>query len=218
VGDIAFFVAFDLLSFEDIPNSVKVLFTKILTSTGLAQIQDVYYGMTKDPISFEDIITMYCNKTARYTFSLPLCAGALLSGASASVVSGLDIVGKLLGIIFQLKDDQLGMFGNKQEIGKVVGDDIVAGKKTPYHYYLYQCVNTKEHATLDAIFGNKQTSMNDIAYVQKLCYSYGVDKKVEQELEKYGDMAQKAIEILETQQKNKQLFLELLNFSLTRKK
>jgi len=37
--------------------------------------------------------------------------------------------GEALGIVFQLQDDRLGLFGDEVSIGKSVGSDIKEGKK-----------------------------------------------------------------------------------------
>jgi geranylgeranyl pyrophosphate synthase len=56
--------------------------------------------------------------TGRYTFSLPLMIGGLLAEQSEQTLNLLEMVGERMGIIFQLKDDELGLFGDQSEIGK----------------------------------------------------------------------------------------------------
>lgn len=217
-GDVAFFWAFDLLSCEEIPYSVKKLFVQILTETGMAQMQDVYYGMTKKQVPFEAVLNMYVHKTARYTFCLPLCAGALMGDASPQIIPLLNDLGENLGIMFQLKDDELGMFGEQKDLGKPVGDDIMTGKKTPYHYYLQQQATLSEQKKLAAIFGNSSSSEEDIRYVQTLCRSYKIDIRIQEILNNYATKAQDNIDQLQLNEQSKFIFQDLLNFNLTRKK
>ncbi|KAF0970476.1 polyprenyl synthetase family protein [Gordonia sp. YY1] len=69
-------------------------------------------------------------KTAAYTVARPLELGARLAGASEDMVATLRKIGHDLGIAFQLRDDQLGVFGDPERTGKPSGDDLVSGKRT----------------------------------------------------------------------------------------
>ncbi|MDS1112562.1 polyprenyl synthetase family protein [Gordonia westfalica] len=69
-------------------------------------------------------------KTAAYTVARPLELGARLAGASEELVATLRKIGHDLGIAFQLRDDQLGVFGDPERTGKPSGDDLISGKRT----------------------------------------------------------------------------------------
>lgn len=77
-----------------------------------------------------DILAMIENKTASYSFSAPLQAGAVLGGASAASVARLGEVGRHLGVAFQLRDDVLGVFGSASVTGKSSLSDLREGKQT----------------------------------------------------------------------------------------
>jgi geranylgeranyl pyrophosphate synthase len=72
--------------------------------------------------SAKDILQTYRYKTARYTFSLPLAAGARLAGASNKTIQHLEEVGEHLGILFQVRDDELDVGEDKQTLASVVGN------------------------------------------------------------------------------------------------
>ncbi len=61
-------------------------------------------------------------------FSLEL--GALLAGAGEEQRTALREFGTNIGIGFQLKDDLLDVYADKNKFGKQVGGDIIANKKT----------------------------------------------------------------------------------------
>lgn len=69
-------------------------------------------------------------KTAAYTIERPLHIGAAIAGAPDETIAGLRRFGRDIGVAFQLRDDQLGMFGDPSVTGKPIGDDLREGKRT----------------------------------------------------------------------------------------
>ena len=69
-------------------------------------------------------------KSAKYSVEQPFELGARLAGAKPEFVRALSTFTLPLGQAFQLRDDELGVFGDPQATGKPAGDDLVEGKKT----------------------------------------------------------------------------------------
>ena len=69
-------------------------------------------------------------KTAAYTIERPLHIGAAIAGADDAIVDAYREFGLDIGIAFQLRDDQLGVFGDPAVTGKPAGDDLREGKRT----------------------------------------------------------------------------------------
>ncbi len=101
----------------------------IVGLTVVGEMQDVRMSYGKDA-TVQDIMTMYENKTARYTFEGPLKLGSILAGADDAACTQWAAYAVPLGIAFQLRDDMLGIFGDEHKTGKPVGSDIVEGKMT----------------------------------------------------------------------------------------
>ncbi|MCS4276894.1 geranylgeranyl diphosphate synthase type II [Mycetocola sp. BIGb0189] len=80
--------------------------------------------------SITRILNMTEHKTASYTFSVPLRAGAVLAGADENLLGALDEVARALGLAFQLQDDHLGVFGESARTGKSITADLSSGKNT----------------------------------------------------------------------------------------
>jgi geranylgeranyl diphosphate synthase type I len=84
-GDVGYFVAWDVLARLPIDLtrkcSLMALVSRELAFVGLGQMQDVAFGSFPDAPARREVLALYLNKTARYTFSLPLMAGAMLAGA-----------------------------------------------------------------------------------------------------------------------------------------
>jgi geranylgeranyl diphosphate synthase, type I len=68
-------------------------------------------------------------KSGRYSIEKPLVIGGLLATAGDEFVNAISEFGDPLGEAFQLRDDLLGVFGDRDTIGKPVDSDIREGKR-----------------------------------------------------------------------------------------
>ena len=100
-----------------------------------------------DPFTTEDHARLVARmKSGRYSVEEPLTIGATLGGGSSELIEGLARFGAPLGEAFQLRDDLLGMFGDRSSTGKPVDSDVREGK----HHLLYaRTVATLEGAERD---------------------------------------------------------------------
>ncbi len=102
---------------------------EVVSLTVAGEAQDIlieYRGHATEA----EILSMYENKTARYTIDGPLELGTILAGGSKDLASALSAYAVPVGIAFQIQDDILGIFGNRERIGKPIGSDIEEGKIT----------------------------------------------------------------------------------------
>jgi geranylgeranyl diphosphate synthase type I len=218
-GDIAFFLAFDILGRLDLQVSPPLvsLCSKELSYVGVAQMLDVYWGQHAGEVELEDILSLYTYKTGRYTFSLPLLAGAVLAGASESNADTLERIGELLGIVFQLKDDELGLYGEEEALGKAVGSDIREGKKTPFYILLMNRVDDSERSGLNALFGKQDLSPEELDFVREAVERHGVRREINELCTSYAEKARELIDSLEgVAETYRGLFYQLLDYSLLR--
>jgi geranylgeranyl diphosphate synthase, type I len=68
-------------------------------------------------------------KSGRYSIEEPLAIGAELAGADPEQLQRLAGFGEPLGEAFQLRDDLLGLFGERSFLGKPVDSDVREGKR-----------------------------------------------------------------------------------------
>ena len=94
----------------------------------LADVENAVAGACADP---DALLAAAHNKTAVYSFTAPLCAGAVLAGAPAPVIAALERAGGHLGLAFQLADDLIGAFGSPAQAGRPAGGDLREAKRTP---------------------------------------------------------------------------------------
>lgn len=196
IGDLCYFEAFAALSraLEGHPRcrGILALCASGLAEVALAQMTDVSWGAVGTEPSEDEILAMYRGKTARYSFSLPLAVGALAANSSSS--NGADLVvpftelGERLGILFQVRDDELGLFGDVASTGKGRGSDLREGKKTLFRARLLAAAPAAELPRLSALFGGgAEAGSEDIAYISGLADELGVTRSI-------SDMSRKAEE------------------------
>jgi geranylgeranyl diphosphate synthase type I len=113
-------------------------------------------------------MTLYAHKTGRYSFSLPLVAGALLAGKTLDQCKSLEALGEHMGVAFQIRDDELGIFGSQEELGKPIGSDIREGKKTLFFRALMDSLDPGERERIGAYFGSSKSGRPELEEVRTL--------------------------------------------------
>ncbi len=222
VSDLCQFLAWELISSTRLNTHIKDKLIKIIShdinQTALAQISDCEFALSPQDPTQEEILAMYLAKTGHYTFSLPMLCGAGLAGLKDKKSLGLLAkIGEKLGIIFQIKDDELGIYGETENTGKPVGNDIKENKKTIWRYYLLKSAPTAEKAKLNKLFGNKNLKPEDLNLIKQAMIDYQVKNKIDQLIEQKSQLVKKNIQQLKMPQLNQ--FLEnLLEFNLQRNK
>jgi geranylgeranyl diphosphate synthase type II len=129
-GDVMLVKAYDLLlAVEDkYFKQIIYLFNKTAAEVCEGQQFDMNFEKINN-VTADEYLRMIELKTAVLLgFSLQM--GALLADATPQEAQKLYDFGVNIGIGFQLKDDLLDVYGDKEKFGKQVGGDIVANKKT----------------------------------------------------------------------------------------
>lgn len=218
-GDIGFFFGYSLMANS---NAKPELIQKIIALTsqemalvGQAEMEDTYLGYDHTPITKDAILSVYTYKTARYTFSLPLMMGAMMAESNQETIDCLKRIGESIGILFQIKDDEIGLIGDQKKIGKPIGSDILANKQTLFAHHLFALASNEDKDRLKEIFGNQKSTQIDIEFVLDKMKEYGVFD----EINTYANSLAKSIkvEIAKIEDKNLQnLLTELLQYNLDR--
>src|SRR6056297_232785 len=220
VGDIAFFIAFEILSeVSRLTGNMQIseICSRELSYVGVAQMLDVYWGQTKAPITEKEVFDLYRYKTGRYTFSLPLLCGGHLAGATPEQLDDLERIGELLGIVFQLKDDELGLFGDEAQLGNPIGSDISEGKKTLFNVALMERANPQEKQQLDTLFGKPDLTPEEVEYVRGMVRKHGIREWVLDVCRRYAAEARELIDGMgNVSEPYRQILIDLLDYSLNR--
>ncbi len=212
LGDIAIFLAWQAFGQINLPHSVKndlsVLVSRELSRVGLAQMLDILEGEAsffasgerEGDLNEEDIIEkVYRYKTGRYSFSLPLLVGASVASASQSVLKALERAGEELGIAFQIKDDELGLWGQEEKLGKALGSDISGNKRTFYRFELFRSLSEraktgdKEALRILDFFGSSELSARDFQMVIASMEREGVRERIGERIQNHANRAKELL-------------------------
>ena len=213
-GDVAAFLAMERISTLPVDPVLRAdlvtLVSKEIISVGLAQMQDVHHGYISE-VTTEDILHVYTYKTGRYTFSLPLMTGARLAGVPAAQEHILARIGEHLGRIFQIRDDQLGLFGRSEEIGKTAGSDIRENKKTLFRESLLQRLPEDHPARF--VFGSADLDPQQIQMVQDEIVRTGVLDEVNRLVEDEQRRIMQLMDELEIPDAGREVLNALVNYN-----
>jgi geranylgeranyl diphosphate synthase type I len=218
-GDISFFMGQGLLSRletdPEIRRDVTELVFSEFSSVGLAEQVDIYSGYAPEEISEKDIRKLYRDKTARYTFSLPFKAGALMADVEKEEIEKLYELGEKIGIIFQLKDDELGLFGSEKETGKSLGSDLEENKKTLHRLKLLEKLSENEREEVKERLASELTQ-EDKEEIVEMVEDLGVKQEVREHMQEIAEDARTDIEQLEVDDDAKKFLNRLTDFCLER--
>jgi geranylgeranyl diphosphate synthase type I len=143
--------------------------------------------------------------------------GGLIAEARPEVIATLERLGETLGIIFQIKDDEIGLFGEAAETGKPVGSDIKEGKKTLYYGYLQRRATGADLERLRGIFGNSEIGESEVRYVRELTERLGIRREIQERADNLAESTRKLIDTLSAAgSPERGIFLGLLDYSLAR--
>jgi len=163
----------------------------------LAEMLDSQLAMIEQTVTLEQISELNLYKTARYTFSLPMVLAGHLLGAEVKTIKTLESIGEQIGLIFQIQDDYLGLFGDSKKTGKPILSDLREGKKTIFYYHLVNNpeLSQAERQLFEQHFAHNQLTATDEKKLQALFQSKSWPA-VEQELKNCQTEAEKLIDSL----------------------
>jgi geranylgeranyl diphosphate synthase, type I len=219
-SDMILFLALGQLQAQSVNSSINTALSRLFSQTFMTvcagQMEDIYWGLSAKFPAKRTIYNIMRAKTAAYTVALPLAAGAVLAEQSVEVQQHLYEIGLAGGIIFQIRDDELGAFGQTRQLGKPIGSDIREGKKTLLHYYLWRAATVSEKRFLRATYGAPDASSTDIAKVLELLQNYSIPAYLQQNIDQLTRTADKHIDQLKIDDKARQTLRSLVKLCAQR--
>ena len=165
----------------------------------------------------KQILEMYELKTANYTIIGPLLLGATLAGTSQNELNKIVDLGLDLGIMFQIQDDILGIFGKSETLGKSTKSDIIEGKKTILTSHFLANANKNDRATFNNIYGT-QVGEQDEKIIRELLLKSGSKEYAQNKLKTYEHLCINKINKLDISPSYKEKLISFTNFLVERQK
>lgn len=221
VADLLFFIAEEVLVNLELPADLyRTLLLKSnqeLSRLVLAEMEDVRFASQQQLVTKAQIYAMYIGKTGRYTGRWPLMTGAVLAGLNLNQVEELEKIGDQLGLVYQLSDDKLGLYGEEVETGKSNTSDVLSGKKTLYYLYL----SNSEHAQkteLLQIYGNPEASLGQVSWLKNKLIDLGITDRVDQQITLEVDQLANLIQQASIKNELKDWLKDFANFMVDRRR
>ncbi len=168
-GDILYAVANQLIakSKNSTNPSINQLFQKTSIEVCEGQAMDMAFESRED-VPMEEYLDMIKLKTA-VLVGCAMQIGALIAKSSEENISNIYDFGVNLGIAFQIHDDILDVFPDKENFGKQVAGDILEGKKTVLSLKALEKIDlNRKQELIDLLNTNKVADKEKIRLVVDL--------------------------------------------------
>ncbi len=194
-GDVLFVRAYQELlkcNPKHLPELLQ-LFNKTAIEVCEGQQMDMDFE-TRDIVSIEEYIEMIRLKTS-VLLGCAMQMGGIVGCASEEQKQFLYDIGMNLGIAFQIQDDILDLYGDAEKVGKQVGGDVMANKKTFLSIFARIRANEQQLAKLDEL----QEYYNALAKVEitkQIFSDLGIEKLASEAMSNYFLKAETSLENL----------------------
>lgn len=190
VGDLLFSAAVNAADEQALAlrgDSVRAFtrrFADMHAEVALGQYLDIVAEQTPldpertDALNTCDSLEVALHKSARYSVVHPAVLGAICGAASLSEALGLiEVLERILtpwGLAFQLRDDDLGVFGDPALTGKPAGDDLREGKRTALLALTWEASSPTERRALTDVLGVAEASAGQIEEAKQIVERNGL--------------------------------------------
>ncbi|KKR48651.1 hypothetical protein A3A55_02470 [Candidatus Roizmanbacteria bacterium RIFCSPLOWO2_01_FULL_40_14] len=146
-------------------------------------------------------------KTARYSVERPLLLGAKLANASVKEHELLSHYGRKVGIVFQIQDDILGIFGDEKRTGKSANSDLEEGKLTLLMAKLLSVYSDRKEL---------KTQVRNVEWVRDQLRKYRIDEECKKLASELIQEAKKSLSKTSLTKDSSRFLLSFAEYVLTR--
>ncbi|HNX09862.1 MAG TPA: polyprenyl synthetase family protein [Methanothrix sp.] len=191
-GDTLYSKAFQVLGMTEARPELILDAMNMLSRTCTAICEGQWLDMqfeVRDRVSEAEYMEMIEKKTG-VLYGASAGIGAILSGASAEVVSALDEFGRLTGMGFQLQDDVIDLITPEKVSGKRQGGDLIEAKKTLIMIHAFS------HDVPVEVFGKKDATAEQIEKAIALLEKSGSIEYARSRAEEMVEKGKRALRVL----------------------
>lgn len=213
VGDFLFSQSFQLMvETESIKAMQALSIASAIISVGeVAQLVKLKERRIIDEQEYQGIIIA---KTAEL-FGASCQAGANIAQQDESICKILHDFGKAVGSIFQIIDDLFDYLGNKEELGKNIGDDFLEGKVTLPLILLYPKLDNNLQITIQEMIKADSRTQDNLTVIIDLMLLHNIEQQIIDYLEPITNEANNLLEQIPIQNIYKEHLKSLITFVST---
>ena len=214
-GDVMFVQAFSLVTSckNEFLRDVLDLFNVTAVEVCEGQQHDMDFESRND-VSIPEYIEMIRLKTS-VLVACALKLGAILASAPKEDAEKLYDFGLNLGIAFQIKDDILDVFGNAALVGKKVGGDILANKKTYLLLKALEDGDESQNITLKSWL-SKEGGADKVEAVTEIFEALSVKEKADEVMDGYYQKSIEALDAIQIDDSKKQYLYDFAEGLMSR--
>ncbi len=198
-GDLCLALSEEFWSYTDLPHcsSPETLAARndLRRDVMFGQFLDVY--VQDAPVPPADVTDraweVLTYKTAKYSVEQPFAVGAAAAGGRPEVIEALRRFALPLGRAFQLRDDELGVFGDPEVTGKPAGDDLRQGKKTVLVGYTLEALSEDDRTWFVRTLAADEKSAEDIARMAELILASNALQRMEKLIDREVAASESAV-------------------------
>lgn len=173
---------------------------------------------TRDDVTEEEYIQMIYLKTS-VLIAGSMRHGALIAGAPEHEYKALYDFGGYLGLVFQLQDDYLDVYGEVEEFGKKIGGDILCNKKTYMLIKALELAGEEDKASLREWLNKERFNPAEkIKDVTEIYNRAGIKEVVMAKIDDYLEKSRAALDKVNVAEERKVRFYEMIDYIGGRKK
>ncbi|MFI7275907.1 polyprenyl synthetase family protein [Streptomyces sp. NPDC049879] len=192
-GDLAAFLSVDAVLTAPAPASVRQAMTEVLVRAGAETVAGQMADLERDfhPLPDAELLhTVAEFKSARYSVLAPLRLGLIAAGEDpAAHTERLRRYAVPVGILGQLRDDWLDLFGDEAATGKPAGADLREGRRTYAVRALLAAADRAERATVEAALGDRECAPETVARIREIAVRRGVDASLRADMQRWARAA-----------------------------
>ncbi|MCX7696195.1 MAG: polyprenyl synthetase family protein [Bacteroidales bacterium] len=144
--------------------------------------------------------------------------GAFLGESNEDTLDLLYNLGLHIGLLFQIQDDWMDVYGDEVSFGKKKGNDIIDAKKTILYVLATKSLTSNELEQFIRLYHNRNILETEkIELVKHYFNRLNIEEKVFRLLDSYRENALNLVHQLDLASDKKNIFVYLLNFIFNRK-
>ena len=206
VGDFLYSRAFELIVEINRERVYKIL-AETTNKISQGEVMQLMYKekIIEDKEKYIEIVYL---KTGKLFEASALVA---MDIAGSSTYDWAKQFGKNFGIAYQLRNDYLDYFGDDNETGKNIAEDLSEGKSTLPLIHSYINSNTNDKSIIENIFNNK--ILSDTDKLREIFIKNGSDKYTLEAIDTY---TQNAIDAIDSNSSYEKVLIDLTRYCSTR--